>query len=184
MLHTIECPPSASPTSAAASSASAAPAATAPGVDAARVTAQLRYQIGKLPFFSVFDDISATFQDGVATLRGAVRRPSLRPAAEHAALAVEGVERVDNQVELLPKSRFDDQIRQQAAHQIYNHGKLARCGVQSMPPVRILVRHGDVTLVGCVTSAREREAAGLLASQVPGVFSVTNELRVESPRTV
>ncbi|MBI1356362.1 MAG: BON domain-containing protein [Acidobacteria bacterium] len=147
----------------------------------ARTAEQVRRQIAKLPFLSVFDNISFTLQDGVVTLDGDVYRRSLRKSAERVALQVEGVTRVENNIEFLPVSNFDDQIRVQLARALFTHPALDRYSLQANPPIRIIVRNGNVTLAGVVNREMEKNVAGVLANQIHGVFSVTNDLRVEIP---
>lgn len=148
----------------------------------ARTAEQVRKQIVKLPFLSIFDDISFTLKDGVVTLEGDVYRRSLRKSAERVALQVEGVSRVDNNIEFLPVSSFDDRIRIQLVRALYNHPMFNRYAIQANPPIRIIVNNGDVKLAGVVNREMEKDVATIIANQIHGVFSVTNDLRVEIPR--
>ena len=157
----------------------AANAATT-GYSAEAVTAeQVRKQIVKLPFYSIFDHITFQMNDGVVTLNGAVYRPSLRKSAERVALRVEGVNSVVNNIEILPTSFHDDRIRLAVARSLYSNSVLDRYGLQANPPIHVIVRNGDVTLEGVVNREMERNVAGILANGVSGVFSVTNNLRLD-----
>ena len=49
-----------------------------------------------------------------------------------------------------------------------------------MPPIHIIVDHGNVTLEGVVDSSGDKNIANLRANLVSGVFSVTNNLVVAS----
>ena len=157
----------------------AANAATT-GYSAEAVTAeQVRKQIVKLPFYSIFDHITFQLNDGVVTLNGAVYRPSLRKSAERVAMRVEGVNSVVNNIEILPTSFHDDRIRLAVARSLYSNSVLDRYGLQANPPIHVIVRNGDVTLEGVVNREMERNVAGILANGVSGVFSVTNNLRLD-----
>jgi hyperosmotically inducible protein len=157
----------------------AANAATT-GYSAEAVTAeQVRKQIVKLPFYSIFDHITFQLHDGVVTLNGAVYRPSLRKSAERVAMRVEGVNSVVNNIEILPTSFHDDRIRLAVARSLYSNSVLDRYGLQANPPIHVIVRNGDVTLEGVVNREMERNVAGILANGVSGVFSVTNNLRLD-----
>jgi hyperosmotically inducible protein len=145
------------------------------------VTAEkVRKQIVKLPFYSIFDHITFRLDDGVVTLDGSVYRPSLRKSAERVALNVEGVNSVVNNIEILPTSFHDDRIRLAVARSIFTNSVLDRYAMQSNPPIHVIVRNGDVTLEGVVNREMERNVAGIVANGVPGVFSVTNNLRLDS----
>ena len=164
-------------------SVAALPLAAANLADAAeaRTAEQVRKQIVMLPFLSVFDNISFTLNDGVVTLNGDVYRPTLRMSAERVARQVEGVTAVRNNIAVLPVSSFDDRIRVQLVRALYGHPMLDRYGLGANPSIRIIVRNGDVTLAGIVNRETEKNVAGMIANQVHGVFSVTNDLRVEVP---
>ncbi len=91
---------------------------------------------------------------------------------------IEGVAQVDDQIEVLPLSNFDDQIRWQSVRAIYGYPALQRYAQGTHPPIHILVKNGQVTLEGAVANTMDRELAYVRANGVPGVFSVTNELQV------
>ena len=90
----------------------------------------------------------------------------------------EGVTSVQNHIEVLPLSPFDNQIRWAEARSIYSFPTLNRYGAGTQPSIHILVKNGNVTLVGVVNSKSDKDVAGIRANQVPGVFSVQNELQV------
>jgi hyperosmotically inducible protein len=93
---------------------------------------------------------------------------------------IEGVERVDNQIQVLPLSPADDRIRLAEYRAIYSQPGLDRYGLQAIPSIHIIVDNGKVMLVGVVASQADKDMAGLRANGVPGVFAVTNDLQVES----
>ncbi len=114
------------------------------------------------------------------TLSGQVSRPILAQDAQRAVERISGVAGVINQVEVLPLSPFDDQIRVMTYRKIYGDSSLLYYAIQPVPPIRIIVRNGNVILKGTVSTAMDLQLAYMAANSVPGVFSVTNELRVQS----
>jgi len=92
---------------------------------------------------------------------------------------VEGVERVVNNIQVLPPSPADDEIRLAAFRAIYGQPSLDHYAWQAVPPIHIVVNNGRITLVGVVASQADKNLAYIQAQRVPGVFSVTNELRME-----
>jgi hypothetical protein len=82
---------------------------------------------------------------------------------------------------VLPTSPHDDRIRLGLLRALYGHPVLDRYALGSQPAIRIVVNNGDVTLEGVVNRELEKNVATLQANSVPGVFSVTNNLKVEVP---
>jgi hyperosmotically inducible protein len=141
---------------------------------------KVRHELVMLPYFTIFDNLAYKVDGDSVTLYGKVTRPSLKQDAERLVKHVEGVQRVDNQIEVLPLSNFDNQIRWQTARAIYGAPVLNRYGMGTQPSIRIIVENGHVTLEGVVDSQGDKSIAGIRANTVPGVFSVTNDLRVGS----
>jgi hyperosmotically inducible periplasmic protein len=88
------------------------------------------------------------------------------------------VTRVVNNIEVLPLSTFDDQIRRAEYRAIYSQPQLSRYSLGAVPQIHIIVKNGHVTLEGVVDNESDRNVAAIMASEVPGVFSVTNHLQV------
>jgi hyperosmotically inducible protein len=143
-----------------------------------RITKEVRHQILMLPDFGTFDNIAFKLNGYDVVLLGQVTRPSLKSDAERVVKKIEGVERVDNQIEVLPPSNFDDRIRRDVFNAIYRYAPLQHYGVGSNRPIRIIVNHGNVTLEGVVDRESDKNMAGLRANGVPGVFAVRNNLFV------
>jgi hyperosmotically inducible protein len=138
------------------------------------VAARLRRDV----LYSIFDDIGVQVNDGVVTLKGSVTMGyKLKDAAEVAA-RVPGVREVRDELELLPTSGFDDQLRWAIANRIYRDTMFEEYAFRADPPIHIVVDRGRVKLTGWVRSEVERVKAGFLAGEVLGVFSVDNQLRV------
>jgi len=149
------------------------------GPAAAGLEDRVRHEIRMLPYYSVFDDLTFRVEGSTVTLAGEVTRPVLKSDAEAVVKRLAGVAKVDNQIEILPLSSFDHQIRLRTYFAIYGFGPLERYGAGTLPSIHILVQDGHVTLKGAVDSDADRNLAYIRANQVPGVFSVTNELRVD-----
>jgi hyperosmotically inducible protein len=139
---------------------------------------KVRHELVMLPYLGVFDNLSYRIDNGVVTLMGEVVRPTLKSDAGNVVKHVEGVKGVVNNIEVLPLSPFDDRIRFAAYRAIYGYGPLQRYGMGTQPSIRIIVKNGHVSLEGVVNNETDRNLANIRANQVPGVFSVSNDLRV------
>jgi len=147
-----------------------------------RITREVRHELLMLPWFGVFDNIAFKVDGDTVTLLGQVVRPSLKSDAENAVKHIEGVEKVDNQIEVLPPSPMDDQLRVVLYRAIYGYPALEKYALGVQKPIRIIVKNGRVALEGVVDSEADKNLAGLRANGVPGIFSVANNLRVESSK--
>lgn len=143
-----------------------------------RIIREVRHELLMLPYFGVFDFIAFKVDGGTVTLLGQVVRPSLKSDAGNAIKRIEGVERVDNQIEVLPPSPIDDQLRLRLFHAIYGEPGLEKYALGVQKPIRIIVKNGHVTLEGVVDSQGDKDLAGIRAKTVPGSFSVDNNLQV------
>jgi len=141
------------------------------------LTKEVRHQLLLLPYYSVFDNLLFKVDADKVTLLGQVVRPTLKSDAEAAVKSIEGVASVDNQIEVLPVSPMDDQVRRAVYRAIYSDPGLSKYGWSALPSIHIVVKNGNVTLEGVVDSESDRNLANLRASGVPNVFSVTNNLR-------
>jgi hyperosmotically inducible protein len=146
-----------------------------------RIVREVRHELLMLPYFGVFDNIAYKVDGYNVTLLGQVVRPVLKSDAENAVKHIEGVEKVDNQIEVLPPSPMDDRLRLRLFRAIYGYPALQKYELGVQKPIRIIVRNGRVTLEGVVDSEADKNLAGLRANGVSGAFSVTNNLRVEKP---
>ncbi len=146
-----------------------------------RLIQEVRHQLLLLPYYGVFDNLEYSVQ-GVDTvvLTGQVVRPTLKSDAESTIRRLEGVGKVVNEIEVLPYSSDDDKIRMAEYRAVYSKPGLEKYAVRAVPPIHIIVKNGDVTLVGVVANEADKNLAGIAAQAVPGTFHVTNNLRVES----
>jgi hyperosmotically inducible periplasmic protein len=139
---------------------------------------EVRHQLVLLPYYSVFDNLGFKVEGGKVTLVGQVVRPTLKSDAGNVVKGIEGVSSVDNQIEVLPLSSNDDQIRRATYRAIYGDPSLSRYGFQAVPSIHIIVKNGNVTLEGVADNATDKNLAEVRAKGVPNVFSVTNNLVV------
>jgi len=144
-----------------------------------RLEREVRHELVMLPYYGVFDNLAFKVDGGTVTLLGQVSRPTLKTDAERVVRSIEGVERVINRIEVLPLSPYDDRIRLATYRAIYGNTALNRYALQAIPPIHIIVKNGNVTLEGVVANQGDKNIADIQARSVPGVFSVTNNLRVE-----
>lgn len=144
-----------------------------------RITRQVRHELVMMPQFSVFDNLSYKVDDGTVTLTGQVRNAFLKDEATAVVKKIEGVEKVDNQIEILPASFNDDRIRRSEARAIFGFEPLFRYSQGAIPSIHIIVKNGNVALEGVVNTQADKNMAGIRANGVPGVFSVQNNLRIE-----
>jgi hypothetical protein len=168
------------------------------------IVREIRKEILALPNYGLFDSISFTLEGDTVILSGYASRPTLRDSAANVVKDIAGVERVENRIEVLPLSRFDDQIRARAYVAIYGDPALARynpnrgvplpyspariaAGITNDPPpgahpIHIIVNNGHITLTGVVDTKLDRQLAEARANTVFGAFSVTNELETVGGR--
>jgi len=142
---------------------------------------EVRHQLVMLPYYSVFDWLQAQVKpDGTVTLLGEVTRPTTKDDAESRVKKLESATRVVNNIEVLPLSPMDDQLRVALYRAIFRFDSpLFRYGTQSVPPIHIIVKNGHVSLKGVVANQMDSQLAYMAAQGVPGVFEVKNELQVE-----
>jgi hyperosmotically inducible protein len=147
-----------------------------------RLSGQVRHELNMIPEFTVFDNLAYRVDGSTVTLVGQVRDAIVKDSAEARVKHLEGVERVDNQIEILPASFNDDRIRRQVARAVFNDSRLFNYGIQSVPPIHIIVKNGHVNLEGMVRTQTDKDDAFIRANGVSGVFSVQNNLQVEQPK--
>jgi len=144
----------------------------------ARITKEVRHELVMLPYFSVFDNLAYKVDGYNVTLMGQVTKPTLKSDAANVVKRIEGVEHVDNQIEVLPTSPNDDRLRLALFQAIYGDPSLQKYALGVQKPIRIIVKNGKVTLEGVVDNEGDKNIANIRANGVPGVFSVTNNLVV------
>ena len=148
------------------------------GID--RIVREVHHELVMLPFYGVFDNLAYKVDpDGTVTLLGQVVLPTLKSDAGNVVKRIEGVEKVVNNIEVLPPSPNDDRIRRAAYRNIYGNEVLSQYQLRAVPPIHIIVNNGHITLEGVVARQMDKQIAGVQANSVHGAFSVTNNLHVE-----
>src|SRR5260370_21944630 len=137
-----------------------------------RIVGEVRHELVTLPYYSVFDDLAYKVEGDTVTLYGAVTRPTLKSDAENAVKKIEGVEKVVNNIEVLPLSPNDDQIRRAVYRAIYSQPGLDMYSLRAVPTIHIIVKNGNVALTGSVSNEGEKNRANLSANGLTGGFSV------------
>ncbi len=158
----------------------AAPAlvqATTPSVPST-LEQRVHHELAMLPYYNVFDILQFNVSGDSVTLSGAVTDPVVKSDAGNVVKRIAGVKTVTNDIEVLPLSPMDWQIRRAEVRAIYRYADLGRYAMGAIPSIHIIVKNGHVTLDGAVDSEMDRNMAGIRANSVPNVFSVTNHLVV------
>ncbi len=140
---------------------------------------EVRHQLLLLPYYTVFDNLAFKVDGDHVTLEGQVTRPTLKSDAEAAVKSIEGISGVTNNIEVLPPSPMDDQLRRALYRAIYGDPQLSKYGWSSMASIHIIVKSGHVSLEGVVDNDTDKNLAGLRANSVPNVFEVKNNLVVK-----
>ena len=153
---------------------------TKPVNEQERIAREVRHELVMLNYYTIWDFLAFRVQGNTVELYGDVVRPVLKSDAENTVKRIEGVEKVVNHINVLPAFSSDDQIRRQVARRIFDFGDLSKYSWTAAPSLHIIVGSGHVKLEGVVDSQADKDAAGLQANGVPGVFSVQNELIVAS----
>jgi hyperosmotically inducible protein len=158
--------------------ASLLPAQSAGDRAQARILKEVGHELRMLPYFTVFDNLTYQVNGNQVVLTGQVTKPTLKDEAGRVVKSIEGVESVTNNIEVLPVSPMDDQTRVAVFRAVYGKPGMDRYAHQAMPSIHIIVKNGHVTLEGYVDNEGDKNRAGIYANGVPGVFSVTNNLKI------
>ena len=158
---------------------SAPPSRTSPNYEQ-WLTREVNHELVLLPWLSLFDNLEYKVQGSEVTLMGQVVNPVTKDDAGKAVKGIEGVTKVNNNIEVLPLSPMDDQIRRAVFQAVYGDTVLQRYAQGVLLPIRIVVKGGHVTLEGFVANQGDKDLANIRANGVPGVFSVTNNLQLDS----
>ena len=141
-----------------------------------RLLDEVAKKVNTYAWFTVFDDVSASLDNGVVTLTGKVTMPYKRNEIAKRVAKVDGIREVHNKIEVLPVSQMDDDLRYRIARAIYSHPAFWHYATMIDPPIHIVVDRGHVTLTGVVNSEVDRMVARSLASQFLA-FSVKSEIK-------
>ena len=148
---------------------------------------QLHEQLAKKLYYdrvgwydSAFNYYTLSVKDGVATIGGQTYNEVGRDTALAIADRMPGVKDVVNEIKVSPASIFDDDLRIREVRALYGNSVLDRYAIDPARPIRIIIDGGHVSLYGTVDSPMDKQIAGIRALQVPGVFSVENNLVVDN----
>ena len=141
-----------------------------------RLLDEVAKKVNTYAWFTVFDDVNASLDNGVVTLTGKVTMPYKRNEIANRVAKVDGIREVHNKIEVLPVSQMDDDLRYRIARAIYSHPAFWHYATMIDPPIHIIVNRGHVTLTGVVNSEVDRMVARSLASQFLA-FSVKSEIK-------
>ncbi len=151
--------------------------------DETEIAKHVRHELVMLPYYNIFDDLAFKVDGSTVTLLGAVVKPTLKDDAGRVVKKIPGVQQVINDIEVLPLSPMDDQIRAAEYRAIYGDPSIStRYGYRALPSIHIIVKNGHVTLEGVVANQGDKNLIGIRANGVPSVFSVTNNLLSESEK--
>jgi len=142
------------------------------------ILGEVSHELAKLPHITIFDDLSFRVEGYDVILLGQVAKPIFKTDAEKLVKRVEGVGQVIDQIEVLPLSPNNEQIRQATYLALVRQPPLESYFEQAWCPIRIIVKDGNVTLKGLVSNQADADLATLSARNVPGVFSFTSKLEV------
>jgi hyperosmotically inducible protein len=143
-----------------------------------RLAEEVRHQLVLLPFLTVFDNLQYSVNGSEVTLQGWVTNDAVKDDAGRAVKGIEGVTKVNNNIQLLPASPFDEQSRRAEFRAIYGFPALEKYASGTLLPIHIIVNGGHVTLEGTVLSQADKDIVTVRANSVPNVFSVMNNLKV------
>jgi hyperosmotically inducible periplasmic protein len=147
-----------------------------------RIAREVLHELLMLPYYSVFDNLAFRVDGNSVTLLGQVTDPSTKSSAEASVKHIEGVEKIVNNIEVLPPSSMDDGIRRAEYRAIYGTDGLFKYSMGAVPSIHIVVKNGHVTLVGVVDNEADKNLAEIKAKGVPSVFSVDNQLQVANEK--
>lgn len=147
-------------------------------VGATDIVKEVRHELVMLPYYGVFDNLAYRVDGSKVTLFGAVTQPRLKTDAANAIKKIEGVTAVENEIDVLPVSPNDDNIRRSVYRSIYSRPGFERYQFGAVPPIHIIVKNGDVTLEGIVDNQMDKDVAGIAANGVTGTHGMQNNLRV------
>lgn len=150
--------------------------------ETANIAREVHHQLAMLPYYTVFDNIGYQVTGNNVTLTGQVAVAVNRDDAQNAVKGIEGIGQINNQIQVLPPSPMDDQIRREEYRAIFGFDSLGKYAFMNIPAIHIIVSGGHVTLYGVVNNQADKDMVGVRANGVPNVFSVTNNLQVATDK--
>jgi osmotically-inducible protein OsmY len=141
---------------------------------------KVRHELAMIPYITTFDFVSFTLVEDTVILTGWTVRETNRSDAAYRAKSVKGVRQVINNIEALPLGGADMEIR--AAVRANLQRVLSQYFWSNGSDVKIIVKNGNIILLGSVISQADSDAATIQARSVPLAFHVFNLLRVVPPK--
>lgn len=157
---------------------------TAPDATEAKLAKEVRHELLMLPWYTMFDDLEYTVQGRDVTLNGYVTSIDAGTKQQAAGVVkqIEGVEKVTNNIQVLPPNPLDDRVRNETYEALARTASLSRYFYPAAPGIHIIVKNQRVILRGTVLNEGDKQLATIAANTVPGVFQVTDELQVVKQR--
>lgn len=144
----------------------------------AKISQEVRHQVLMTPYYSIFDIIEYSVNDGTVTLRGWTLEPGVKSSVVGAVKKIDGVKNVVDQIKEESISSADQQIRQAEYRSIYGFSPLFKYAWGAVPPIHIIVNNGHVALYGIVDNQSDKQMVLQRAKLVPGTFGVEDHLQV------
>jgi hyperosmotically inducible protein len=144
-----------------------------------QIAEQARKDIVTYYAYTIFDNITMEVRGDRLIVNGQVTQPYKKQDIANYLAHVKGVAELDNNLEVLPTSEYDDSLRLAIARAVYNDPFFTRYGNQALPPVHIIVKNGNVTLEGVVATALDRTKAETDPRLAATYFNLTDNLRIE-----
>lgn len=145
----------------------------------AQIFEKVRHELAMMPYISVFDFISFTMVGEDVILTGWTVRQTNRYEAYNRVKLIEGVGEISNNIEVLPLGSTDMQIRAAARAALQRY--LSRYFWGSGSDIKIVVKNGNIILLGSVASKADSDIANIQCNSVPFAFHVFNLLRIQGP---
>ncbi|SPE25076.1 putative periplasmic or secreted lipoprotein [Acidobacteriia bacterium SbA2] len=144
-----------------------------------QIAEQARKDVVTYYAYTVFDNINLQLQDGRLVVSGQVTQPFKKSDIGNFLAHIKGVTELDDNLEVLPTSQFDDRLRLAVARAIYRDPFFVHYADQALPPIHIVVKNGNVTLEGVVANQLDRAKADADARLAATYFNFTDNLRLD-----
>ena len=148
------------------------------GVSDQEIMQQAYHKLLTYYAYGVFDYVTPQIHHGTLVVTGYVTQPFKKDDLGRTFAEVKGVAAIQNNLEVLPVSQFDDRLRLQLSRAIYGNPYFTPYTHMAIPPIRIIVKNQNVVLVGVVDNEADKIKAGMVANSTGLSFSVVNNLQV------
>ena len=140
---------------------------------------KVRHELAMMPYITTYDYISFTMVGDSVILTGWTVRQTNRSEAYNRVKSIEGVDKIINNIEILPLGSNDMQIRAGARARLQS--MLGRYFWGSGSDIKIVVKNGNLILLGSVATKEDSDIANIQSGAVPFAFHVFNMLQVRQP---